>query len=250
MNFKNNPCSLCLRYKPLCDSHILPEFLYRPAYNHKHTAIKVDVEKNKKGKTQKGITELMLCKGCEKILNEWETYFARVWFHKEQRIRPIKIPSQKIINIQGLDYKKFKLFHLSILWRAGVSKRKEFEAVRLGNHAEKLREMLVEENPGEPEDYQFISLALRDPKTSEFCNFFLRGFESSKLIGHHIYSVIFGGVIWAYKVSSHRFNRQIPICFIKNGTLTMAVQDWDKNPSVLDLASKVRSFRNKKSNNN
>lgn len=232
-------CPLCGEYKLLCDSHILPEFVYRPTYNQTHSAVKVDIIKNKFGKTQKGFSEWMLCTKCEKLLNKWETYFANVWFHKDHRLRPLKL-EEDLIFIKGLDYKKFKLFHLSIIWRAGVSKRSEFDAVRIGPHAEKIRIMLCDENPGEPEDYQFACLALKNPKTSGFFDSLIRSFEASKLDGHWIYSVLFGGVMWAYWVSSHTFNRKVPPCFQKDGTLVIAVQDWDKNLSIQDLAKHVK----------
>ena len=95
------------------------------------------------------------------------------------------------------------------------------------------------ENPGEPEDYQFTCLALKDPKTLGFCDSLIRAFEVSKLDGHRVYSVLFGGVMWAHWVSSHTLNRQVPPCFQKDGTLIIAVQDWDKNFSIQDLAKHV-----------
>jgi hypothetical protein len=234
-------CSLCGEYKLLCDSHILSEFVYGPVYDQSHIAVKIDINKNKLGKTQKGFSERMLCVECEGLFNKWEAYFARVWFHRDHRLRPYKI-DENLIFIRGLDYKKFKLFHLSLIWRAGVSKRSEFDAVTLGPHAEKIRIMLLDENPGEPEDYQFTCLALRDPKTLGFCDSLIRAFEASKLYGHRVYSILFGGVMWAYWVSSHTLNRPVPPCFRKDGTLVIAVQDWDKNLSIQDLAKHVKKI--------
>lgn len=238
---KTKQCPLCGEYKLLCDSHILPEFVYRPTYDHTHTAVKIDINKNKLGKTQKGFSEWMLCTECEGLLNKWETYFANVWFHKDHRLRPHKL-EEDLIFIRGLDYRKFKMFHLSLIWRAGVSKRSEFVAVRLGPHAEKIRIMLCDENPGEPEDYQFTCLALKDPKTLGFYDGLIRAFEASKLDGHWVYSVLFGGVMWAYWVSSHTLNRQVPPCFQKDGTLVIAVQDWGENLSIQDLAKHVKKI--------
>lgn len=61
-------CPLCGEYKLLCDSHILPEFVYRPSYDPTHTEFKIDINKNKLGKTQKGFSEWMLCTECEGLL--------------------------------------------------------------------------------------------------------------------------------------------------------------------------------------
>jgi hypothetical protein len=40
--------------------------------------------------------------------------------------------------IRGLDYSTFKLFHLSVLWRASVSSGPDFASVRLGVHEERI----------------------------------------------------------------------------------------------------------------
>jgi hypothetical protein len=50
--------------------------------------------------------------------------------------------------INGLDYAMFKLFHLSVLWRAGVSTREEFRNVKLGSHEDVIRQMLLRDDPG------------------------------------------------------------------------------------------------------
>jgi len=50
--------------------------------------------------------------------------------------------------IGKLNYKMFKLWQMSLLWRCGASRRAEFKATRLGPHAEVLRTMLLEERPG------------------------------------------------------------------------------------------------------
>jgi len=232
-------CYLCHEYKSLCDSHILPEFVYRPTYDQKHTAIKIDIDNKRLGKTQKGFYEKLLCSKCEGKINKWETYFSRIWFNKEQSLRP-KRPKDDLVIIEGVDYKKFKLFHLSLIWRAGISKRREFNAVRLGPHEEKIRRMLLEENPGEPMDYQFICWGLRDTKTMEFADKLVRAFESSRLKGHWVYTLIFGGVMWSYWVSSHFWDRQVPPGLSKDGKLVIAVQDWNKNPSIQELSKYVK----------
>ena len=232
-------CALCEEKKSLCDSHILPEFVYRPLYDRKHTAVKIDIEKGKREKTQKGFSEWMLCIECEGLFSKWEDYFAKVWFHEKYQLRPKRL-EEKLITIKGFDYKKFKLFHLSLIWRAAVSKKREFKAVRIGPHEDKIRKMLLTENPGEPEDYQFTCLAVKDPKTLGFHDGLLRTFEASKLDGHHVYHVLFGGTFWAYWISNHTFDRLVPPCLDKNGTLLIAVQNLKDNLSILDLAEHMK----------
>jgi len=64
-----------------------------------------------------------------------------------------------MIECGGIDYKLFKLFQLSLLWRAGVSDRPIFKEVALGRHQEILRRMLLDDDPGESHKYGCIMLA-------------------------------------------------------------------------------------------
>ena len=57
------------------------------------------------------------------------------------------------LDIKGIDYKKFKLFLLSILWRAGISNLPIFRKVTLGKHQEILRERILTNDPGSPDEY-------------------------------------------------------------------------------------------------
>lgn len=60
------------------------------------------------------------------------------------------------IEIADFDYRKLKLFFLSLLWRAGVTSRRLFRHVRLGPHEERIRQLILKKVPGNPEDYAVI----------------------------------------------------------------------------------------------
>jgi hypothetical protein len=74
-------CKLCLERRPLLNSHIIPEFQYRPLYDdlHRFTTISSDPERTTKF-AQKGIRERLLCGECEQRLSVWEGYSAGVIF--------------------------------------------------------------------------------------------------------------------------------------------------------------------------
>ena len=88
----------------------------------------------------------MLCQSCETKLSKWETY-ARGLLTGGTLLQYRR--EGTITWVEGIDYSRFKLFQLSILWRAGVTTREFFSKVTLGPHAERLREMLLAEDPGE-----------------------------------------------------------------------------------------------------
>jgi hypothetical protein len=48
-----------------------------------------------------------------------------------ERAPPFSLARNRLLTIRGIDYRKFKLFHLSIIWRAGISSLRPFRGVRL-----------------------------------------------------------------------------------------------------------------------
>jgi hypothetical protein len=103
----------------------------------------------------------ILCENCDNvILGNLESYASFViWGGQgnpdyyprfEKRINNL---NQRFLHLTNLDYKKFKLFLLSIVWRASVSRNRIFEFVSLGEHEDLIRKMLIENNPGSINDY-------------------------------------------------------------------------------------------------
>lgn len=66
------------------------------------------------------------------------------------------------IEISNFDYPKLKMFFLTLLWRAGVSRRQLFRHVQLGPHEERIRKMILAKDPGDPHAYAVILGIHRD----------------------------------------------------------------------------------------
>lgn len=66
------------------------------------------------------------------------------------------------IEISDFDYLKLKMFFISLLWRAGVSSRALFRRVNLGPHEDRLRQLILANDPGSPHDYSVILGIHRD----------------------------------------------------------------------------------------
>ena len=114
----NQQCKVCLRDAVLRRSHVVPEFVYKPVFSIEHTAVVLEPKKRRRSQRQTGYWDHLLCDACERSLSRLETYFADVWFNKP--LRPVRLDGFEN-RIVGLDYARFKLFLLSILWRAHVS---------------------------------------------------------------------------------------------------------------------------------
>src|SRR5580700_1257902 len=138
-------CRLCKSPGVLRRSHILPEFLYRPLYDEKHRFFVVTAGIDGQRYAQRGFTEELLCDRCEQQLSRYEKYAAEVM---SGRLKHHYRRRGSRITINDIDYARFKLFQQSILWRASVSSLEFFRLVALGPHEERLRNMLLFEEPG------------------------------------------------------------------------------------------------------
>jgi hypothetical protein len=128
-------CALCKTEKPLSNSHVIPEFLYQELYDGLHRFHRISTTPEAKNRLlQKGIREPLLCHDCEQQISVWEGYARQVLFGGV----PIQGNKEdKKITVENIDYANFKLFQLSIIWRASVSSRPEFRQVQLGPHQER-----------------------------------------------------------------------------------------------------------------
>lgn len=193
-------CHLCRKDTELRNSHIIPEFVYKALYDKKHKFhVLSTLEDRPQPMKQKGIREKLLCDACEQQLSVYEKYAREILLGG----REITVQHQgELLLVTELDYKKFKLFQLSILWRASISNHPMFSNVKLGPHEKEVREMIHAENPGSPTDYPCIIFGLTS-KSGVHGDFI----DQPRLIridGYVTYRFVFSGFMWSFYVSSHR----------------------------------------------
>jgi len=122
-------CALCLEDKKLCKSHIYPEFLYERIYDDDHTYRIVSTSENERVRRRpKGIYEKLLCRDCETLLSTWETHASQVLFGGVE-LEIVDKNGQCVAS--GIDYTRFKLFQISLLWRTAVATRQEIPDLSL-----------------------------------------------------------------------------------------------------------------------
>ncbi|MCK4421505.1 hypothetical protein KAW48_06880 [candidate division WOR-3 bacterium] len=218
-------CALCHQDKKLCNSHIIPEFFYKPLYDKKHRLNVIPLSKEEKRRyEQKGLRESLLCKECEEQLSKYEKYASQFL----NGGTGFYITNGNPIKIEGIDYEKFKLFQLSLLFRASVSNLGFFENIDLGPHEEKIRKMLINENPGKKSDYPCIIIIPKmkgEPVSDDFIG---QPVELNKQEGHRQYRFILGGCFWLYLVSSHTIMSSLESFFLDNsGKLLIPIANAD-----------------------
>ena len=189
---------------------------------------------------QKGLREDLLCVECESSVSKWEDHVARVF---RGSIPTTSRRDGNLIWVSGVDYAKFKLFQLSVLWRSGVSMLPFFGKVKIGPHAEILRKRLLANDPGQPHEYGCALYALTNKDGVD------RGlitqphrFRMDLLRGYHF---AFGGLSWLYFVSAHPVPGPLASAFVqRSGTFALLPQDSPGPMYVERLAKKLNENRN------
>jgi hypothetical protein len=147
-------CKLCGASKALCNSHIIPEFCFAPFYDEKHRFIEVtDVSAGRVTRPQKGFREPLLCSGCEALISRYERHARRLFVDP---LPVVALNEARTREHERIDYALLKLFVLSVIWRASVSKLRVFKHVDLGPHEQLLGDMLLAGDPGQAGDYPVV----------------------------------------------------------------------------------------------
>ena len=133
-------CRLCEEDKPLQNSHVVPEFFYKPSYDEKHRIYaRISGKLAHMPPLQKGLREPLLCWDCEQKLSPYEKYNREILYGGVE-ITGSRKPNK--IEFIGLNYKRVRVFYLSLLWRMSIAGHRFWKDVDLGRHEEKVREMV------------------------------------------------------------------------------------------------------------
>ena len=232
-------CALCLQDEPLQNSHIIPEFLYGVMYDEKHRYNVLSLAPERRERIeQKGAREPLLCRACEQKFAKLERYASLVIRGGAPGMNGQRNGS--IVSVAGIDYTQFKLFQLSLLWRAGVAKGRYFERVALGPHEELLRAMLHEGNPGPFDLYPCIlwGLSLQPDQIPELMVQPCR----DKVWGQTTYHFVVPGLKLVYFVSKQRLPRkQSQFVLQHEGSLIFQVRSVLELPSVSGFMQKFET---------
>ncbi len=233
-------CALCREEAQLRMSHVIPEFMFKPLYGNpldgeaRRYTVLSDRERNRT--LQKGVREKLLCGRCEQRFSVHERYVSRLMFGD---LAPPPQPDGATVVFRGVDYNALRLFQLSILWRAGVSKLDFFKHVSLGDaHEARLRDWLLRDVPGEPWQYGCMMLALfhEGKIVRDLIDQPIRG----QVQGLTSYRFIFGGLAWLFFVGNHRSGKGLEMASLDpSGTLRLFRKDLSEIKDIAQFASTV-----------
>lgn len=231
-------CALCLRTDKLQRSHLIPEFLFRTLYDEKHRFHVISTDEAERNKyQQKGPREPLLCADCEQQFSRYERYASLVLSGGIELGYQFDGPASVL---SGLEYKQFRLFQLSVLWRAGVSRHEFFKDVSLGPHEEPLRLALLNEDPGPSERYGCVMYAVvHEGKIQQ--DLVLQP-EHVRFSGLRGYRFVFGGLAWIYVVSSHNSRAGIERVFLQeDGRAVVLMRKLIDFGDLVQMSRKLRA---------
>lgn len=170
-------CKLCLKEKMLIGkSHIIPYFFYKHYrfFSSSHTIKEygvippgVPLPKAQWRKMNDGYYEPhILCDECEKKIGKYEDYGKKLFIDaKHFGVRPMAKSKHFAVLEVKVDYKKYKLFILSMIWKSIVCSLYQFSAITLPEEKqERLREMLFHGDEGSEEEFPIVTQRMIFPK--------------------------------------------------------------------------------------
>jgi hypothetical protein len=228
-------CALCLAPAKLSNSHIIPKFAYKQTMEGSgYALIKSTEDGVPTYKVQRSWTERLLCPACETRISVWERYANRVLNGQEGERTDVEDVGTTIV---GLDYQKFKLFQMSVLWRASITTNPFFKYVNLGPREEPLRLKLLAGDAGAPEEYGcwMISLVLPEIDVRAVV------LEPQSRRWDHLRMVqfTFSGFNWVFMVSARYKEAMSKGLLQTNGTMHILKKPLFDVPGFTDMFARM-----------
>ena len=178
----------------------------------------------------------ILCKECDTtIMGGLESYAAKILYDKKDLESTIE-EDENIINLmfKGIEYRKFKLFLISILWRASISNQKMFEEIKLGTkYEEVVRKMIYENNPGKRDDFSTCIFGLKS--NENLVTLTIVAPRRMKADGNTAYMFYINGLFYWFNISAHNMQdvfKRIPLD--ENNEMTIGILKGKVGEDFLD----------------
>lgn len=159
-----------------------------------------------------GEYEKLLCQDCEKKIKFFEDYAIAAIYGGDRKNDPkcknYKIPEGLVYTkCSNIDYVKFKLFLLSLIWRMSVSTREFFKSVHLGPHEETIRRMILKNNPGNFDKYPSVMINIGS--VNKLTKGILQAPVRQRNKAHIYYNLTIGGIIYLFYISDKAIPQKI-----------------------------------------
>jgi hypothetical protein len=142
--------------------------------------------------------QTIVCSKCESIWQEWDNYAQQLLADEPLNGRPRYHNNRKICYIvDNFEYRKLKLFFISMAWRASVSSHPFFSKVSLGQFEDIAKQHIANSDPGDSEDFSVtlarfdhpLAKSMLDPHAEKYSDvnylrFYLAGYIAYIKVDH------------------------------------------------------------------
>jgi len=106
-----------------------------------------------------------VCGECESTFSSWDKYADQLFLKSWDKFQPLNYGGKtEGFKIDSFDYKKLKLFFMSLLWRASASSHPVYEKIDLGPKEGILKKAILDSDAG---DFDFFGVVLQAFDTVE-----------------------------------------------------------------------------------
>jgi hypothetical protein len=208
-------CKLCGENRELIRAHIIPLAFHRDLQSDSaQPPVILGTSPNSYPRRSPGglYDEDLLCLPCEQRFGPWDQYGAECLLQRFEKDAQPRYSNGEVLvyEIHNWDQARLRIFALSLLWRAALTNNEIFRRVTLGPHEPRLRQRILADDPGSPDDFSvFISRWHVRPEHA--------GMESTqmspycwRLEGINMAKIFLGGFVFYIKVDRRPFIEPFP----------------------------------------
>jgi len=158
-------CRLCGHDRKLVKAHIIPEGFFRKLWHGKDMPFLLsDNEDIYPKRAPIGVYDReILCEACELLFARWDQY-GQEFLERRHAWRLLRDHDNPVgYEVLDYDYANLKLFFVSVLWRASVSRHPFFKNIDLGSFEDIAKQQIIEMAPGNADDFSVILAAFNAP---------------------------------------------------------------------------------------
>ena len=149
-------CQLCRERSDLIEAHVVPAGFFRRMPSDQGPArILTNNPRDFPKRAPVGVYDpSILCSSCEARFGPWDKHAQDV-LTDDVHNAVIRRVGDKVVGyeIQDYEYKRLKLFFVSLAWRASVSKHAFYRRIRLGPFEDRARRMILTDDPGAEQEF-------------------------------------------------------------------------------------------------
>lgn len=192
-------CRLCGRRAALHESHVIPKSFFRSIKRSGPALLAHDDVWVRNRRTQESWSQRLFCSECEGRISRWEGYVVDILRNPARQKAVVrKAPHQwEFFNVQ---YAPFRLFQVSLLFRAAISSHIAYEHVRLERAVVgRMQYLLNSGQPPPPDELPCLMEVILSPSKPGALFKEVIGAPRTLTIGKQLYYwFVFGGFCWYF----------------------------------------------------